>query len=95
MQHEIFAVSIHRNQRKIQSLEKYNAKTDAFLLGGQQNKVKDASVAKRQITEEMQPHVFMGRERLPREYKIKLVTSAILTTVCDLCIFLLENARQE
>lgn len=46
-------VSIQMNWRKIHFLEKYNAKTDALALGGQQNKVKDTSVAKRQITDEM------------------------------------------
>lgn len=53
MHHRMFVVSIQMNWRKIKSLEHYNAKTDVFLLCRQQNKVKDASVAKRQITEEM------------------------------------------
>lgn len=37
----------------------------------------------------------MGIEELPRKYKIKLVTSAILTTVSDLCVFLIEKVRKE
>lgn len=63
----------------MQSLKKYNANTNAFPVGGQLNKAENVSLTKRQIAEEMQPHFFMGTEMLPREYKIKSVTSAILT----------------
>jgi len=41
------------NWRKMKSLEKYNAKTDAFPVGGQLNKAENASQTKRQIAEEM------------------------------------------
>lgn len=53
MHHKMFVVSIWMSWRKMKSLEQYNAKTDVFPLCRQQNKVKDASAAKRQITEEM------------------------------------------
>lgn len=95
MHHRAFVVSIQMSWRKIKSLEQYNAKTDVFPLCRQQKKVKDASVAKRQITEEMRPHVFMGTEEQPREHEIKLVTSAIPAAVSDLCIFLLEKVKKE
>lgn len=90
----MIGVSIQMSWRKIKSLEQFNAKTDVFPLCRQQKKVKDASAAKRQITDEMKPHVFMGTEELPREYEIKLVTSAIPAAVSDLCVLLLEKVKK-
>lgn len=65
MQHMMFGDSIQMNWRKIQSLIKYNANTDVFPLGGHQNKVKDASAAKRQITEECN-NVFLQEKRVAK-----------------------------
>lgn len=42
----------------------------------------------------MQPHVLTGIEELPREYQIKLVTSAIFTAVYRLWILLLEKVKR-
>lgn len=53
MHHKMLVVSIQMSWREVKSLEQYNAKTDVFPLCRRQEKVKDAPVAKRQITEEM------------------------------------------
>lgn len=42
----------------------------------------------------MQPHVLTGIEELPREYQIKLVTSAIFRAVYRLWILLLEKVKR-